>query len=344
MISLVIVNHHSASMAAEAIRTARLSAAPLEVIVVDNSQDSHEVDELRPYADHIVVSATNRGYAGAINDARRLCSGDVMIVSNPDVRFETGALDRLVEALREGASVAGPALYWDNGYEWLLPPADVHTARSRASAILAGRFPAWQRLRDRRRTAGRIAFWSLERNTRVRSLSGAVMAIRLDAFDKVGGFDEIFRLYFEESDFLRRVEKAGGSVVYVPAARCRHIYNQSAGQDAGRASELYAQSEWAYLVKWTGPRRARIIKRLERPLAPQPASPIEGRIELEGSGMVVEASPLQSFETAAGHFANGGSVDLPDEVLQAFRGRTIFLRVVDRRSARVVAAYERSRG
>ena len=113
---------------------------------------------------------------------------------------------------------------------------------------IASRWRAWADRRDRRRFRARLAFWELERTTRVRAISGAVMAIRASAFDDAGGFDERFRLYFEENDFFRRVP---GEIAYVPAARCRHLYNQSAAGSA-EAAALYARSEAAYLRKWGG--------------------------------------------------------------------------------------------
>jgi hypothetical protein len=46
--------------------------------------------------------------------------------------------------------------------------------------------------------------------------------------------------------------------------------------------------------------------------------------------VVVEASPLASFTTAAGHFPRTGRVTLPDDVLRALRSETLYLRVVTR--------------
>ena len=66
---------------------------------------------MRPHADALIVSTTNRGYAGAINDGRRACAGEAIIVCNPDVTFAPGAIDALVAALDGDVAVAGPALF-----------------------------------------------------------------------------------------------------------------------------------------------------------------------------------------------------------------------------------------
>jgi GT2 family glycosyltransferase len=285
----------------------------------------------------LIVSAENVGYAAAINAGRAACDGEVIVVTNPDVRFAPSAVDRLCDV---DANVAGPALFWDDAHEWLLPPADLHTTGDRIAHALASRSTMLRRARDRARLRQRIAFWSTTRPSRVRSISGAVMAIRVAAFDRSGGFDERFRLYFEETDFLRRV---GGGIVYVPDAKCRHIYNQSAGGSADAAA-LYAQSELAYLRKWSGRTAARLIKAAERPAAVgDVGASFGGAIAVARDGCVVEASPLPDFETAAGRFSDAGAVELPAEVLAAWLGGTLYLRVADRRSGEVLTTSARIR-
>lgn len=328
MISLLLVNYRSAALAREAVRTARAATSePLQVVIVDNS---NEANELRSFADTVVVSETNRGYAGGINLGRPACAGEVIVVSNPDVRFAPQSIDLLAVALRDGAAVAGPALFWDDEHRWHLPPGDRSTTLEKLDEVLASRSPRWLEQRDRRRFLDRVAFWSLERTTAVKMLSGAVMAIRAADFDALRGFDERFPLYFEETDFLRRVDAARKRIVYVPQAKVRHMYNQSAGQVAGEAAARYAQSELLYLEKWSGPFMARLLKRLEKsPVARETAN-------AESDDVVTEASPSPAFSTAAGHF---GAAGIPAAIRETLK-TDFYLRHVDRKSGEVLATYK----
>jgi N-acetylglucosaminyl-diphospho-decaprenol L-rhamnosyltransferase len=342
MISLLIVNFRTAALAREAVRTARATTAqPIEVVIVDNSLDPREASALRDVADKLVVSAENRGYAGGINAGRRECAGEVIVACNPDVTFAPRALDLLADALRD-AAVAGPALFWDDAQQWRLPPGDLNTAPEKLDEILGSRSHEWRAQRDRRRFRKRVAFWSHEETTPVRMLSGAVLAIRAADFDEAGGFDERFALYFEESDFLRRLGAVRKRIVYVPSARVRHIYNQSAAQTDGAAARRYAESELRYLEKWNGPLLARILKRLERPAVTTVAvaQPWTGHATLNDSAVVVEASPLPSFATAAGCLSSGGNVAVPPEVLQSLRGEPLYVRVLRRDTAEVLVTYK----
>ena len=334
MISLIVVNFRSAALAANAVRSARAaSTAPLQVVVVDNSCDGGEAEALEGIADTLVVAETNRGYAGGINVGRAACDGDAIVISNPDVLFAPRSVDLLRAALDEGNAVAGPALFWDDAHQWRLPPGDLLTAPQKLDQVLASRAREWRVQRDRRRFRQRVTFWSIERTTRVRMLSGAVLAVRARDFDDLAGFDERFPLYFEETDFLRRVSERRKRIAYVPAARCRHIYNQSASQ-AGEAAARYAESEWKYLEKWNGPLLARVLKSLERPAFAVPE-------EIEGAAadrsIVTEASPLVTFDTAAGYL--GLARDVPSEVRASLGGGELYLRHVDRDTAEVVATY-----
>lgn len=344
--SLLIVNYHSAALTAAAIESARsASASELQVVVVDNSCDASEASALQDLDAEVILSDRNRGYAGGINLGRRSCRGETLIVSNPDVVFAPRSIDLLADALSDEVAVAGPALFWDEGLRWMLPPADTHSAGERLLRAMAGRLPPLRRAFDRRRMSLRAAFWSLSAPAEVPSLSGAVLAMKSDDFDHEKGFDERFPLYFEETDFLRRVRKRK-KVVYVPAARCRHLFNQSAGQDASAAALRFAQSEQLYLEKWNGPWLLRSLRKLERAERDDRSAVALPRnehtraappsIEVEHDGAIVEASPLKTFTTAAGTFAKRGTVAIPEDVWRVYRGEVLYLRVIDPQSGHIL--------
>src|SRR5437870_2571328 len=59
----------------------------------------------------------------------------------------------------------------------------------------------------------------LTRDAEVDTVSGSVMMLRAEAFEAVRGFDEGFRMYFEETDLCWRLRDGGHSVAFCPAAR-----------------------------------------------------------------------------------------------------------------------------
>ena len=59
--------------------------------------------------------------------------------------------------------------------------------------------------------------------------AGAALMIRRDVLDAIGGFDEAYFLYFEETDLCLRAAKAGWPTHYLPDARVMHIGSVSTG-------------------------------------------------------------------------------------------------------------------
>lgn len=58
-------------------------------------------------------------------------------------------------------------------------------------------------------------------------VAGASMMVRRAVIDAIGGLDENYFLYFEETDFCLRAKRAGFSTWYVPESRVMHIAGQS---------------------------------------------------------------------------------------------------------------------
>lgn len=343
--SLLIVNFRSAGLAKAAVESARSSSSvALQIVIVDNSEDADEARELRSDdVGEVIVSETNRGYAGAINLGARSCTGELLLVANPDIVFQPGCIDRLAGGLEQGAAVAGPKFVWDDRGEWLLPPAEAMRRRDKVSEILAERNRWWAGRRSRSRLAARLRFWRVESAGDVPALSGAVLAINRSWMVRAGGFDERYPLYFEEIDFLRTVRRLGGEVRYVPEARCRHLYGQST---AGRtdAEAKYRISEYLFHRKWHESWLIAAMARwggvgdgLRESL---PAGPADFELpEGDPASFVVEVAPTSSFEMAAGFFPRERRVRIPRDVLESYHGPELYLRVVRLEKLEVVARW-----
>jgi len=60
-------------------------------------------------------------------------------------------------------------------------------------------------------------------------VSGAAMMVRAQLVASIGGFDENYFLYFEETDLCFRAARAGFATWYFPESRVMHIMGQSTG-------------------------------------------------------------------------------------------------------------------
>ena len=71
-------------------------------------------------------------------------------------------------------------------------------------------------------------------------LIGTNMAMRREALRRVGGFDESFRFYLEDSDLSLRFASAGSAVAAVPGAEVHHSFAASTRRSANRVPRSLA--------------------------------------------------------------------------------------------------------
>ena len=331
-LSLIVVNYFSSNLTARAIESSyQATSRPLRRIVVENSGDDAEASALESLPiDRLIRLPNNPGYGAAANAGADFASGHLLI-ANPDIVLLPGSIDRLAAALMmEKVGMAGPRFVWDRRGEWHLPPPERPSFRQEIARLFAGWLPAAGRRWQRAKRAERIEFWTRSSAADVPVLSGALLAIRREAFADVGGFDPAFRLYFEEIDLALRMRKRGWRVVHDPSAVCRHLYNQSAGRSS-EARQFFLESEKRFLSKWYGPRSAERFFRWRRPLAgievSRGASP--HTFELPRARWLTELSPTADFASAAGSFHEGGAVTVPPEILDGWLGGDLYVRNTD---------------
>lgn len=81
-------------------------------------------------------------------------------------------------------------------------------------------------------------------------LAGASLMMRRGALEKIGLFDEVFFLYFEETDLCLRLNRAGWQVHYLPDSHVMHIGSVSTGMKKwARVPSYWFNSRWHYFLK-----------------------------------------------------------------------------------------------
>ncbi|WP_297540469.1 glycosyltransferase family 2 protein [Roseovarius sp.] len=81
-------------------------------------------------------------------------------------------------------------------------------------------------------------------------VAGASLMIRQDVLDEIGGFDERFFLYFEETDLCLRAARAGWRTDFVMGSRVEHIGSVSTGMKGwGRVPAYWFASRRYYFTK-----------------------------------------------------------------------------------------------
>ncbi len=233
-IDVVVVHYHTAALLAECVATVHriLAGSGLiaNVIVVDNGSSPQDQDLLGNLDAAVISPSHNLGYAGGVNCGAEAGTAEYLMIMNADVLILPGCLEHLVTELRAGAAAAGPTLFWDRACSFLLPPTEPVERLYILERTLAQLSMAASRHARAKWRRHAWRHWQAPSTIRSVNLSGALLAIRRDAWQQTGGFDLGFKLYFEEIDWLLRVNREGVSTVFVPSAKAVHVYNQSAPQ------------------------------------------------------------------------------------------------------------------
>jgi N-acetylglucosaminyl-diphospho-decaprenol L-rhamnosyltransferase len=243
-ITAVIVSWRDAEQVEEAIESlvrARgkiTGAGPrVSVVVVDNGsglQGRGRVQAICPDAT-LIANGSNRGLAAASNQGARAASGDVLLFLNPDTRAEGDPFSEIRRAFTEHpeAVAVAPRLFDleeepERGTE--LAPADREDQRTfqlrhlPSLALDARHLLLLDHLlpNNSSRRRERYAEADREKAFAVEQAAAAALAVRREAFERIGGFDErFFPAWFEDVDLCQRLG-ALGAILYWPAARFRH--------------------------------------------------------------------------------------------------------------------------
>ncbi len=78
---------------------------------------------------------------------------------------------------------------------------------------------------------------------------GAAFFIRSSLFHALGGFDENFFMYFEESDLCQRAQNQGYKLIYTPHVSLIHLKGYSVQKSANAMAIEYRRSQLYYYQK-----------------------------------------------------------------------------------------------
>ena len=216
----------------------------VNTIVVDNASPDRSGDAVADLPLTLVRAEENRGFGAGCNLGWRAGSSASVLFLNPDATISGDslrALTTVVDAEPE-TGIVGPRIVDEGG---VLDYSIRRFPRLRstfAQALFAHRLaPGADWTDEVVRDAGRYASsgdadW----------LSGACLLVRRGLLDALGGFDERFFMYCEDTDICRRAWDLGRRVRFVAQASAEHEGGQSAPRSSllpvlARSRVLYAE-------------------------------------------------------------------------------------------------------
>ena len=256
-VSVIIVNWNAGKYLQETIESLKEKTKDIsyEILLVDNN--SNKEDESYKYIEEalekqdntqVIKSEINLGFAKANNLAMQKANGRNFLILNPDVIFHNNVIKILSDYLDENIEVgmAGPkVLNTDGSFQQPCLRGKPYPKDTLFHLIgLAKAFPKNEFFNG-------YALWHLDRDkiNTCWALSGCCMMVKKSLFDQIGGMDEQFFMYQEETDWGIRTKDIGKEIVYNPNAIVTHYQGVTTKKIKIKSIYIFTQSMEKFFKK-----------------------------------------------------------------------------------------------
>jgi len=233
-LSIIIVNWNGGELLRRCLESIERGppSVPYEVVVVDNASTDGNIEWLRAAEWRnlrLIENTENLGFGKANNRAFAETTAPLLFLLNSDAEVRPGAIDTLIATLKsdERIGACGPRLVNPDGSlqpsVWRNPmnPLEMIAVSLRLYKVLP------------RRLRGELLLgfhWDHSHRRRANMLSGAAILATRKMIEDVGGFDERFHMYGEDTEWCLRIVRAGWWLMFEPAAEVLHYGGQSSAK------------------------------------------------------------------------------------------------------------------
>lgn len=247
LFSVLVVGYNSSSDIRHLLDSMRTlpSWEDCEILIAENG--NREVSAMEALATEFgakLLLLPNPGFGTACNRLAELARGEVILLANPDLRFQEDILPSLRAHLLRNPRVGavGPSLRDDDGslqISWNMPMG------LKWEFLEANGLQTWWRRKVIRQhqSANPGGPWS------VGLCTAACLSIRASLFRQIGGFDEDFFLNSEDIELCDRIRGAGHEVHVLPGIWSYHGNSRLQSRDLGLFVFHRLQGKAVYLRK-----------------------------------------------------------------------------------------------
>ncbi|HJW89050.1 MAG TPA: glycosyltransferase family 2 protein [Anaerolineales bacterium] len=236
-LSIIVVSWNTRELLEECLSSIsnHLRSAEYEVIVVDNASTDGSVQMVKKLFPQVglIENPVNLGFAVANNQALKIAAGRFLLLLNSDAMLISDSVSEALDFMNRhpAAGACGVRLINPDG-TYQGSHADFPTLRSEFlnATSLGTRFvrPYYPSHPPGCEAELCEADW----------VTGAFILLRREVYEQVGGMDESFWMYSEETDWCYRVKQAGWKIYYLPRIEVLHI---GGGSSANRRVEMVGQ-------------------------------------------------------------------------------------------------------
>ncbi len=251
-IDIVIINWNAGNLITDAVKSILCCDYPFEnlsIIIIDNASTDGSADKIPSHSSvQVIRNKKNVGFAAACNQGYLLAKGDYFLLLNPDTKLFKDTLIKSVQFMEGNANIS------ILGVKHLDDMGVVHPSCSRFPTLTdflilsVGLNKVFPKLF---KPPIIMMDYDYEIGGNVDQVMGAYMFMRIKDINRLGlKMDERFFLYYEDLDFSKQLNDAGGLSYYTPTIAIIHAVNGTTNQIKDRRLFYNIKSRIQYSKKY----------------------------------------------------------------------------------------------
>lgn len=225
-LDIVIVNWNSGNQLFNCLKSISQSSKKKfslnKVIIVDNNSIDNSLHNIKvtDIPIKIIRNKKNKGFAFACNQGAKYSKSDYILFLNPDMKLFEYSLEKSIVFMdkeeNKDIGILGIQLVDENGI--------VQKTCSRFPSVknISNEILGLDKIFNNKFYGHFMEEWNHQNNRLVDQVIGAYFLVKNDLFNKLGGFDERFFVYYEEVDFSYRARKEGYQSYFLSDVQAFH--------------------------------------------------------------------------------------------------------------------------
>ena len=247
-VSIIIVNYNTYGLVLQCIESVIKNTSNIlyEIIVVDNNSPNREIEDLNKVFPQVklILNNDNSGFGIANNIGNKVANGKFIFLLNSDTIVIDNSIYELYKFMLENPHVGACG---GNLCDINLSPATSFTRFM--PSILSDIDYFFYNIYSNVLYGKDLNYCYGESPILIHgNISGADLMISKHVFDELGGFDENFFMYYEETDLLFRIRAINYKTYIVPSSKIIHLEGASEALKSIKLDWTYESKE-KYFIK-----------------------------------------------------------------------------------------------
>lgn len=221
-LSIIIVSWNVRDLLRECLQSVYATAqdCSFEVIVVDNASSDGSVDMVVGEFSEVTIiqNKFNKGFGAANNQGVQKATGEYVLFLNDDTKVYDHTFDRCLSYMRGHTDSGALGCHIINSDGSTQPSVRAEPTLYSQVIVLSKVYNIFPQLLKTYRQRN----FDYSKTQSVHEVMGAFFMMPKELFVQLGGFDEHFFVWFEETDLAKRIRNAQKKVVYFADAQILH--------------------------------------------------------------------------------------------------------------------------